>query len=85
MDMFGVTVFRTSHGTVKYEVKLDAVEIPLFANVRVPVLVMFRAFPLLSLHWVTEDPERVIVVESAASNQRAHPGIDVGLNPAYDD
>jgi hypothetical protein len=39
--------------------------------------------PLLSFHAVTLLPDSVRVDESAASNQRAHPGIVRGSNPKY--
>ena len=47
------------------------------------VCVAFRPFPLLSFHAVTLLPDSVSVEESAASSQRAHPGIVRGSNPKY--
>jgi hypothetical protein len=54
--------------------------------VRVASPVGIRAFDLddLSNHFETFAPDRVTVLESAASYHAAHPGMVRGSNPEYD-
>jgi hypothetical protein len=52
---------------------------------RLPELlcVAFPAFPDLSFHCVTDEPLKVIELESAPSNHNARPGILCGENAEY--